>query len=112
MGSTGDPPVLSGDSPDGTEVTSPNCEDAFFTIVPSDVPFGESPTGTGGSPVLPIFKTRSQAEELKPSQVRRVLDENEKHWPQIWCEVGLVSSAGRRGFRHSWVLADDHPLST
>src|SRR5262245_4085264 len=57
MGSTGDPPVPSGDSPDGLAATA-QYHRTSFPRLPSDVPVGESPTGAGGSPALPSFKAR------------------------------------------------------
>src|SRR6266542_2072734 len=58
-GSTGDPPVPSGDPPDGTGVTARANETGRLTRQVSAVPVGGSPTGAGGSPAPPIFKTRS-----------------------------------------------------
>ena len=59
LGSTGDPPVPSGDPPDGTGVTVRATKSALFKRRASAVPVGGSPTGAGESPALPIFKTRS-----------------------------------------------------
>ena len=61
MGGAGDPPAPVGDPPTGTasgKVAKRPCPLAR-TVAP--VPSGESPDGTGGSPVLPksIFPTRS-----------------------------------------------------
>src|SRR5438552_452002 len=58
-GSTGDPPVPSGDSPDGTKRTVRANRHGFFATLPAAVPVGGSPTGAGGSPAPPIFKTGS-----------------------------------------------------
>src|SRR5437867_9463150 len=59
VGSTGDPPVPSGDSPDGTGATvRANGHGRFATLLAA-VPVGGSPTGAGGSPAPPIFKTDS-----------------------------------------------------
>ena len=60
LGSTGDPPVPSGDPPDGTGVTV-RANEGLFTRQASAVPVGGSPTGAGESPALPIFKTRSES---------------------------------------------------
>ena len=60
-GSTGDPPVPSGDSPDGTGATVRENEDGLFATWRPPVPVGESPTGAGESPALPIFKTLSKS---------------------------------------------------
>ena len=57
-GSTGDPPVLSGDSPDGTKTTLRGNESCLFAVWLSAVPVGGSPTGAGESPALPLFNTR------------------------------------------------------
>ena len=59
-GSTGDPPVPSGDSPDGTAATVRANGHGLFATLPAAVPIGGSPTGAGGSPAPPIFKTGSQ----------------------------------------------------
>src|SRR6059036_2915975 len=56
LGSTGHWPVPSGDSPDGMGRTSPASEDSLILGAALLVPVGGSPTGTGVSPVLPIFK--------------------------------------------------------
>ena len=54
MGGTGDPPVPSGHWPDGRErlLTWPRSHKKNW--MSSLVPRGESPRGTGGSPVLPV----------------------------------------------------------
>src|SRR6266498_3995474 len=59
LGSTGDPPVPSGDPPDGTGATMRANEAGLFTGQASAIPVGGSPTGAGESAALPIFKTRS-----------------------------------------------------
>src|SRR5436309_2155170 len=61
-GSTGDPPVPSGDSPDGTGATVRANRHGVFATLPAAVPVGGSPTGAGGSPAPPIFKTGSKSE--------------------------------------------------
>src|SRR6266566_5133263 len=60
-GSTGDPPVPSGDSPDSMGVAVRANGDGLFPGWLSAVPVGGSLTGTGESPALPVFKTRSQS---------------------------------------------------
>src|SRR6266496_732507 len=69
-GSTGDPPVPSGDSPDGTGTTIRGNEDGLFETWITAVPVGGSPTEAGESPALPIFKTRSQTSSVSGGQVR------------------------------------------
>src|SRR5713101_4347029 len=59
-GSTGDPPVPSGDLPDGTGATVRANGQGLFATLPAAVPVGGSPTGAGGSPAPPIFKTGSK----------------------------------------------------
>src|SRR6266481_464882 len=59
-GSTGDPPVPSGDSPDETGATVRANGDGAFATLLAEVPVGGSPTGAGGSPAQPIFKTGSK----------------------------------------------------
>src|SRR5216117_1419143 len=60
-GSTGDPPVPSGDAPDGTGATVRANGHGLFATLLAAVPVGGSPIGTGGSPAPPIFKTGSCA---------------------------------------------------
>ena len=56
-GSTGDPPVLSGDAPDGTGATVRANGHGLFATLLAAVLVGGTPTGAGGSPAPPIFKT-------------------------------------------------------
>ena len=56
-GSTGDPPVPSGDPPDGTGDGSLSIRARSRSAVASAVPLGESPSGAGGSPALPTLNT-------------------------------------------------------
>ena len=56
LGSTGDPPVLSGDPPDRTGVTARTNEDGLLVASLSAVPVGGSPTGARESPALPNFQ--------------------------------------------------------
>jgi len=56
-GSTGDPPVPSGDSPDGTGATVRANADRLFAKLLAAIPVGGSPTGAGGSLAPPNFKT-------------------------------------------------------
>src|SRR6266516_5141909 len=58
-GSTGDPPVPSGDPPDGMGATVRAKEDGLCATWRSAVPVGGSPTGAGESPALPTFQTGS-----------------------------------------------------
>ena len=53
LGSTGNLPVPSGDSPDGMRMSLLVGKNDHFADNVAAVPVGESPTGTGGSPVLP-----------------------------------------------------------
>ena len=55
FGSTGDPPVPSGDSPEGMGAMVRANQDSLFPRVLCAVPVGGSPTGAGESPALPIF---------------------------------------------------------
>ncbi len=61
-GSTGDPPVQSGDPPDGTARTPRVAGDDPLATKPRAIPFGESPNGAGGAPALPSFVAN-----IKPS---------------------------------------------
>jgi len=56
-GSTGDSPVPSGDSPDGTTAWFSSIKKADCDVAHVAVPVGGSPTGAGESPALPILKT-------------------------------------------------------
>jgi internalin A len=58
IGSTGDPPVPSGDSPDGTGRASFTNRRSVAIAAASTIPIGGSPTGAGESPALPIQKRR------------------------------------------------------
>jgi spermidine synthase len=60
LGSTGDPPVPSGDSPDGIASASAAHPDTRSPAATSPIPLGGSPTGAGGSPALPIFQTATK----------------------------------------------------
>src|SRR6185503_13445137 len=66
MGSAGDSPAPVGDPPTGTAES--NFGERLPPLIRSvgSIPSGESPDGTGGSPVLPktIFKTRSEGASL------------------------------------------------
>ena len=59
-GSTGDPPVPSNDSPDGTGKGDKGEPGLEYFAMPLLVAVGESPTATGESPVPPGFQTGSQ----------------------------------------------------
>jgi len=53
MGGAGDPPAPVGDSPTGTPASNVAKMRCSLTQTAAIVPSGESPDGTGGSPVLP-----------------------------------------------------------
>src|SRR5436190_19247255 len=59
LGSTGDPPVASGDSPDGTRATFRASNGGPSERWRSGLPVGGSPTGAGESPALPASRTPS-----------------------------------------------------
>ena len=59
LGGTGHWPVPSGDSPDGTERRIFLAPARLSNPTRLAIPVGGSPTGTGGSPVPPILKTRT-----------------------------------------------------
>jgi hypothetical protein len=61
LGSTGHWPVPPGDSPDGTGSALGGNKDGTFARSRLALPVGGSPTGTGGSPVLPIFRRRCES---------------------------------------------------
>jgi hypothetical protein len=72
-GSTGDSPVPSGDSPDGRRATvGPNGTGRSAKPL-SSVPVGESPTGAGESPALPVSENRAKARELALTDFAQVL---------------------------------------
>src|SRR5881409_1763476 len=68
LGSTGHWPVLSGDSPDGTGATVRGNRHGLFATLLAQVPVGGSPTGAGGSPAPPIFKTGSNLKDCGRGQ--------------------------------------------
>ena len=53
MGGAGDPPALFGDPPTGTAADNVAKRPCPLARTAAPVPSGESPDGTGGSPVLP-----------------------------------------------------------
>jgi hypothetical protein len=55
-GSPGDPPVPSGDAPDGTEESDRANGAIFAEASAATVPVGGSPTGAGESPALPVSR--------------------------------------------------------
>src|SRR5258708_2908631 len=61
FGSTSHWPVPPGDSPGGTGSALGTNKDRPFGSGRPALPFGGAPNGTGGSPVLPNFRTRSQS---------------------------------------------------
>jgi len=80
LGSTGDPPVPSGDSPDGRASAFAN-SDASLVRTAHRIPVGGSPTGTGESPVPPMFQT------------------NPEPWqdPEVW---DMIASGHARAVHH------------
>src|SRR5260370_28204514 len=60
LGRTGHWPAPPGGSPGGMGSARRGNEDGSFAKRRRALPVGGSPTGTGGSPVLPIFQTGSQ----------------------------------------------------
>jgi hypothetical protein len=60
LGSTGHWPVPPGDPPGGTRMAPAANKHWPIGRDRLGLPFGESPTGTGGSPVLPIFRRRAE----------------------------------------------------
>ncbi len=65
-GSTGDPPVLPGDSPGGTGKPSVTKKNAACTANIPVVPVCGSPIGAGESPAPPVFQTRPQPGPYSP----------------------------------------------
>jgi hypothetical protein len=74
LGGTGDPPVPSGDSPDGSGAASLSQKMVSPATAPPPVPVGGSPTGAGGSPAPPILQTGSSDESLFAATARDILD--------------------------------------
>src|SRR5207244_7697964 len=62
LGSAGDSPAPVGDPPTGTAESNLGKSASLLARTVAPIPSGESPDGTGGSPVLPktIFQTRSK----------------------------------------------------
>ena len=90
FGSTGDPPVPSGDSPDGMGATVPANGDGLFSRLLSAFPVGGSPTGAGESPALPIFKTRSEVRNQSQSKIK--IQSKKSHWKWDFINLGKVVS--------------------
>jgi 2-oxoglutarate dehydrogenase E2 component (dihydrolipoamide succinyltransferase) len=65
VGSTGDSPVPSGDSPDGSEKASAIHSGSRSTQATSTIPVGGSPTGAGESPAPPILETAKAGVEKR-----------------------------------------------
>ncbi len=90
-GSTGDPPVPSGDSPDGTGATVRANGHGLFATLLAAVLAGRLPTRAGGSPAPPIFKAGSETALL----LNRVRSES-----SVGIEIRALSvfglQAGRR----------------
>ena len=70
-GSTGDPPVPPGDSPGGTSQASDATRHAQATANASLIPVGGSPTGTGGSPVLPSSGSEPESKWRRVNGVKQ-----------------------------------------
>src|SRR5437899_3014775 len=82
-------PVPPGDSPGGTGSASGGNKDEAFEGRRFDLPVGESPTGMGESPVLPILRTGSMPEPparslpkfQHPKLFRRVIGLRQRRTP-------------------------------
>ena len=63
IGSAGDSPAPVGDPPTGTAESNLGESASLLARTVAPIPSGESPDGTGGSPVLPktIFQIRSKS---------------------------------------------------
>jgi hypothetical protein len=72
VGSTGDPPVPSGDPPDGMESSIERKGTTFSHSVIAVVPPGGSPGGAGGSPALPSLSRHLPAMEPEKSSADRI----------------------------------------
>src|SRR5437867_9476747 len=108
LGSTGHWPVPSGDSPDGMGRAWPANQDGLILGAALLGPVGGSPTGTGGSPVLPIFQIRSKARSraiclvvaflASRSPAARGLDSAWHEFPGGHWAALSVSTNGKTGF--------------
>jgi len=93
-GSTGDPPVPSGDSPDGTEGTIRSSEDGFSAKLPSAVP-----TGKSSAPL--ISGTHSEDTDGRPwvaERLRQKLDEYHQDHERLCLDPEA------RNIRHTYVM--------
>jgi hypothetical protein len=77
-GSTGDSPAPPGDPPGGTERRVQNKKRVARKMAASPVPSGESPDGTGGSPVLPGIYFRHLWGKDKRTELLATLNEPTK----------------------------------
>src|SRR5207249_2683890 len=80
---TGDPPVRSGDSPDGMGVMDRADGDGLFPRLLSTVPVGGSPTGAGESPA---------------SRPRYLFSKHALSIAQAWFSLRAVSRIGSGAF--------------
>jgi len=81
-GSTGHWPVPPGDSPGETGSATGGNKDRRFGSSRFALPLGESPSGTGGSPVLPIFRRRCEPGAVAALRgQRKELPPNDFHQP-------------------------------
>ena len=76
VGRTGDPPVTSGDSPDGVRAASGSSSSGRSGKGALSIPVGESPTGAGGSPALPwlSFRVSDTGIGMTPEQMSKLFE--------------------------------------
>ena len=94
-----------GDSPGGTGIAPEPNQDGPLGSGRFALPVGESPTGTGGSPVLPIFRTRSQC---IPSRARfsfKTLARGSPKEPICCSPMNCSTSAGQARLLLEWILS-------
>jgi hypothetical protein len=98
VGSTGDSPVPSGDSPDGTGAIARANGHSLFAALLAEVPVGGSPTAAGESPAPLIFKTRSNKDLFLASRGRAAKAPWPVHSPSASFRLRVAWRTKSRGF--------------
>ncbi len=109
MGSTGHRPVPPGDSPGGKAKTTQRDKVSHSARVHPTVPFGESPNGTGESPVPPlVIYVNPELEELRQlvSGARARLAELEVDYAREKSRVDVMQAALFRQLREHYQKRD------
>ena len=105
LGGTGDPPVPSGDPPDGMETTLRTEWGSLTTTAPIPVPIGGSPTRAGGSPAPPQFIFLTPPPEQAPhSSLVHMFETVQQHLGATSVPAGASPFCGRLENDGAWGL--------